>query len=95
MSIADDISNHLNNKLQQLLKQHASLQKENKELRQQLSVLKEKEINFDKTINEINQKILILKASAGNMEEREQKEFEKRIEQYIKQVDKCISMLSE
>jgi len=34
-------------------------------------------------------------ASSGQMTHKDQKEFEKKISQYIKEIDKCIGILSE
>ena len=85
----------INDKLQQLLKKSTSLQKENEDLYRELGVLKEKEKEYKSTIDAINQKVNILKAATGNMTEADQKELEKRINQYVKDIDKCIGMLSE
>ena len=85
----------INEKLQQLLKKNTSLQKQNEILNAQLNILKEKETDYKATIEAINQKVNILQAASGNMSEQEQKEFEKRIDRYLKEIDKCISILSD
>ena len=36
----------------------------------------------------------MLKASAGKMNEKDKHDFEKRINQYIKDLEKCITMLN-
>ena len=95
MNTLDTQIKTINDKLQQLLKKSTSLQKENEDLYRELSVLKEKEKEYKSTIDGINQKVNILKAATGNMTEADQKELEKRINHYVKDIDKCIGMLSE
>ncbi len=95
MSTLDTQIKTINDKLQQLLKKSTSLQKENEVLYSELSVLKEKEKEYKSTIDAINQKVNILQAATGNMTEADQKELEKRINQYVKDIDKCIGILSE
>ena len=85
----------INEKLQQLLKKNTSLRKQNELLNAELTILKEKEKDYKTTIETINQKVNILQAASGNMSEQEQKEFEKRIDRYVKEIDKCISILSD
>ena len=85
----------LSDKLSQLLKKHASIQKENELLNLEVTLLKKKEEQYDQTIELLEQKVQILRASAGNMTETDQRQFEKRITQYIKEIDHSINLLSE
>lgn len=85
----------VNDKLQQLLKQYQHLQKENERLRGTVKKLEEKNGQLEQGAELYEQKINILKASAGKMNEADRKAFEKKINQYIKDVDKCIALLSE
>ena len=82
-------------KLQQLLKKFMTLQKENEGLKNDLATLQKKENDYKLTIDELQQKVNILQASSGQMTHNDQKEFEKKISQYIKEIDKCIGILSE
>jgi archaellum component FlaC len=82
-------------KLQQLVKQYSALQKENEKLSLQLSLLKEKENIQYQQIEELNQQVSLLKAAKSGMSEEDKKDFEKRINQYLKEIDKCIAMLQE
>ncbi len=95
MNILDNQIKTISDKLQQLLKKCNSLQKENEVLYRELSVLKEKEKQYKSTIDAISQKVNILQAVAGNMTEADQKELEKRINQFVKDIDKCIDMITE
>ena len=94
----DNIEAHIktvNEKLQQLVKKHAALKKENDNLKEELTNLKEKEVEYKFALHELDQKVSVLKASAGDMPEADKKDFEKRVNQYIKEIDKCIGLLSD
>jgi hypothetical protein len=82
-------------KLQQLLKKFMTLQKENEGLKNELAKSQKKENDYKLAIDELQQKVNILQASSGQMTHNDQKEFEKKISQYIKEIDKCIGILSE
>lgn len=85
----------VNEKLQQLVKKHVALKKENDNLKEELNNFKEKEVEYKYALHELDQKVSILKAASGQMPEADQKEFEKRINGYIKEIDKCIGLLSD
>jgi hypothetical protein len=91
----DQQFNSLNDKLQQLLKQHHRIQKENERLRQELEQSRARELNHQQRLEELEQQVTILKVSSGEMDEKDKREFEKKINQYIREVDKCISFLSQ
>lgn len=85
----------INEKLQQVLKQYASLQKENEKLKSDLfqakSLIKEKEDQIELSILRLE----VLKASKGEMTEEEKKSFQKKINHYLKEIEKCINYLNE
>ena len=85
----------VNDKLQQLLKKNTLLKKENDTLTNQLVSLKEKEQDYKTTIDSLSQKLNILQAASGNIDAENKKELESRINQYVKDIDKYIGMLSE
>lgn len=92
--LASHIS-RIQTKLQELLKKYAVLQKEHA---QQQDVIKElqKEVTANKSkVRQLEEQQLILKSAAGKMNEEDKKVFEKTIGSYIKEIDKCIAMLSE
>ena len=82
-------------KLQRLLKQYNELQKENIQLKKELEKSSTQYSQHQQTIETLKQQIEVLKISSGNWDENDKKEFEKRINHYIKEVDKCIALLSE
>jgi chromosome segregation ATPase len=84
----------IQDKVQQLLKQHIALQKENQSLKDELDGLKKETSQFKENSETLKQQVEILKYSNGEMTEEDKKQFEKRINTYIKEIDRCITMLS-
>ena len=95
MSVLDESLKRIQQKLQQILKQQHLLQKENEQLRAAVKILQEAKENDTRRITELEQQAGILKSAAGKMNEPDKKLFEKHINQYIKDIDKCIGLLSE
>ena len=91
----DQQFNIINEKLQQLLKQQSRLKKENERLRTDLEGCREKENSLLEKIDELKQQNNILKLAGGDMNERDKKEFERKINSYIKEIDKCIAFLGQ
>jgi len=44
---------------------------------------------------QLQQRVDILSSSKGEMHGEEKKAFEKRLNQYVKEIDKCITLLNE
>ena len=84
----------IQDKVQQLLKQHIALKKENRSLKDELDSIKKEASQFRENSDTLKQQVEILKYSNGEMEEEDKKQFEKRINTYIKEIDRCITMLS-
>src|ERR1700730_9559244 len=93
MAILQDHIKRINDKLQQLLKHYHSLQRENEKLKLELQVKKDHEQEFRQKAELLQQQVAIVKASSGQLDEASKKELEKRINQYIKEIDRCIAML--
>jgi methyl-accepting chemotaxis protein len=85
----------VNDKLQKLLKQYQQLQKDNERQSRMIKELQETKEKQTATISTLQQQTDILKASAGQMNTADKKAFEKHINQYIKEIDKCIGLLSD
>ena len=80
-------------KLQQLLKNYTAMQKENAKLKEELTDAQQKATAQQRITDELKQQVSILKLSSGEMNEAEKKEFEKRINGYLKEIDRCIALL--
>ena len=85
----------IKNKLQLLLKQYQFLEKENTRLSDTVKKLIQQKEMDDRHLDSYYQEISLLKASLGKLNEKDKKEFEKRINLYLKDIDKCIELLSE
>lgn len=91
----DQQFNSLNEKLQQLLKQYSRVQKENERLKEELLQSENRQTQIMHRVDELQQQISILKLGSGEMNDRDKKEFEKKINNYIREIDRCISFLSQ
>jgi len=93
-----DLEQHIkriNDKLQQLLKNYQQLQKDNERQGRLIDTLQQAKEKDMQQITELQEKVSILKAASGQMNDADKKEFEKNINRYIREIDKCIGMLSE
>lgn len=92
-----ELENHLKriqDKLQELLKQQASLQNENQRLKKELGKSTKHSLVYQQNIDDLKQQVEVLKITSGNWDETDKKEFEKRINNYIKEIDRCVAFLS-
>jgi chromosome segregation ATPase len=92
-----EISAHIkqvNAKLQLLLSQHSKLQQENEQQKKLIDSLQLSDTQQKEKLEALHQEQLILKASIDKMDEGEKKELEQKINGYLKNIDKCISLLS-
>ena len=94
MSTTEQQLKRIQDKLQQLLKQHTLLQKENQSLKDELGLLKTQSEEYHSASEKLKQQVEILKYTNGEMDEDGKKQFEKRINGYLREIDRCIAMLS-
>ena len=95
MAEIEDHIKRVNNKLQQLLRHYQALQKENEKLKDTLKEVQQVKEQEAEKITQLQLQVNILKTSVGQMTETDKKVFEKQINQYVKEIDKCIGLLSE
>jgi chaperonin cofactor prefoldin len=84
----------VNEKLQQLLKQYVYLQKEKEQLAAALEEVTKLNELRSKELDGLAQKVAILKSATNSLSETDKKELGKRLNRYIKDIDKCISLFS-
>jgi len=89
----DQQFNTINDKLHLLLKQYARLQKENERLKEDLDISRQKQKEADQRLEEYQEQLSILKITSGDMNDKDKKDFEKKVNQYIREIDKCITFL--
>ncbi len=85
----------IEDKLRQLVQQYQLIQKENSKLKQKLLEDQKHQLQQTLQLEHLQQQVEILKSSKGNMQGEEKKAFEKRISQYVKEIDKCITLLNQ
>ena len=95
MNPVDQQFNTLNEKLQHLLRHLNHLRKENEQLRTELNEARQGEAAAQTQVAEAKQQIAILKFAAGEMNDKDKKDFDHTISRYIRQLDKCIAYLSQ
>jgi hypothetical protein len=93
LEINEQIAN-IHTKLQLLLKQYDNLLKENSRQQQRIAQLQQEQQLAKEKLDECQQQNLILKASVTTMDQKDKKELEQKINQYVKNIDQCISLLS-
>lgn len=94
MSEINDHISRIQLKLQSVLKQYELLQKEREKSKELLLELKEEREKQAQEIASLQQQNLVLKASLQSLEPHEKKALEQKLNQFLKQIDKSISLLS-
>lgn len=89
----DEHINRVNDKLQLLLKQFQLLQKENEKLKLELEQKGTFEKEMLKKTEALQQQVEIARVSAGQPGKDAKAELEKRINAYVKEIDRCIALL--
>ncbi|WP_315820486.1 hypothetical protein [Paraflavitalea speifideaquila] len=69
--------------------------KDNDRLTKELKELRSKDASQAKKIEELEIKMAALKTATGQLNEADKKELDKRLHQYIREIDRCIAMLSQ
>ena len=82
-------------KLQQLLKQRDVLLKENGKLKEELRRMQDDQFGSTRRLEQLQQQVEILGVTKAAMSEGEKGELEKRLGQYIREIDRCIALLGE
>jgi prefoldin subunit 5 len=81
-------------KLQQLLKNYQQLQKENGQLKKELTKKSAETNELKEKVQQVEQQIDVLKLSKSGFDETEKVVLEKRIDIYLKEIDKCLALLN-
>jgi regulator of replication initiation timing len=85
----------IQDKLQQLLKQQAVLQRENQKLTKDLEKAAAENEEKEKSLQAIQQQVDVVKLGSGNLlNDTEKTVLSKRIDGYLKEIDKCLALLN-
>jgi len=69
--------------------------KENERLKAELEKKNEAEATLKEQSRLLEQQLNLLKASSGQLDEKAKKDLQKQLNHYIKEIDRCISLLGE
>jgi archaellum component FlaC len=78
-----------------LLKQHQNLQKENERLKEELKKMQDRGDVLSRDAEKFRQQAEVSKLTGRGLEEGDKKMLEKRLNQYVREIDKCIALLQE
>lgn len=95
MSQLETHINRINNKLQEVLKRYDALKKQHVQQVETIQVLTAEKKAHEQKIRLLEEQQYLLKSMAGKLDEKEKKSFEQALGKYIREIDKCIAMLSE
>jgi chromosome segregation ATPase len=82
-------------KVQQLMRRSKAMQQESDRLRRTLTETEEKLRQAQEQINLLRMQLDVLKMNAGELNTADKKEIEKKLNGYLKEIDRCIALLSE
>jgi hypothetical protein len=82
-------------KLQLLMKQHVTLEKENNQLKVEVQTARQQASLHQAHVDNLKQQVDVLRYTNGELDEVGKKDFEKKINSYLKEIDRCIAMLSQ
>jgi hypothetical protein len=82
-------------KVARLIKAYRSVVKENERLKDELEKKTAAEIKLREQSKLMEQQLNMLKATSGQLDEQAKKDLQKQLNHYIKEIDRCITMLGE
>lgn len=91
-NISEQLS-RVGTKVSRLIRDLNASEKENERLRQEIEGLRRREDELAIRCREMEEQIGVLKAAAGRLDENTKKELEKRLNQYVREIDRCIALL--
>lgn len=95
MENVEDHINRIHNKIQLMLKHLAALEKENEQQGKDILRLRQQKEAFDIQVKNLQEQNYILKAATNNMNEVDKTALEQSINKYVRDIDKCIGLLSD
>ena len=82
------------NKIKLLLKNQEQLRRENDKLKSSVTIKDQEIVILKESLARVDEKLSVLEAASGKMEGKSKQEFEKKINQYIRDIDKIIVHLN-
>jgi chromosome segregation ATPase len=82
-------------KVARLIKAYRSVLKENERLKEELQKKTAAESKLREQSRIMEQQLNMLKATSGQLDEQAKKDLQKQLNHYIKEIDRCITLLGE
>ncbi|TDX00217.1 hypothetical protein [Dinghuibacter silviterrae] len=96
MSETQEHIERLRQKIGLLLRQWQTLRKDNERLQKENTLLRQQELAYQETIARLDHQVEALKVSGTDvLSETDKKGLEKKINGYIREIDRCIALLTE
>lgn len=83
----------LQEKLQLLIREYRQLQKENSRLQKDIAVLQSGQQKKADQLAQLEQKVAAVQLTGGHRDEAEKARLQKKIDTYLKEIDKCLALL--
>jgi chromosome segregation ATPase len=80
-------------KMQELLNAHKQLRKENERLQKELRQTLQQEATLQEQLQQLDQKLAAARISNSNWTVLEKQALQKKIDNYLKEIDKCMALL--
>jgi chromosome segregation ATPase len=93
MNEMDEQIQRIEEKLSLLLKEYNLARKEIQRLQKENIRLNDLVQSYNDQSNKLHQKDEVLKINTGNLSSNTRKDLEKKIEAYLKDIDKCLALL--
>ncbi len=93
MSLLNQHIAELQEKLQTLLKAYRQLELENQRLEKELTELRQLQVNNTHALSALEQKLAAARITSGNWDPQEKLKLQKQIDNYLKEIDKCLALL--
>lgn len=90
-----EIIGRIRSKIQELVRRIEALRKENGRLQTALEQAREKEASLRDEVERLEQKLIARSVGASGWNEQEKTELDKRLQSYLKEIDRCITLLGE
>lgn len=91
-SVTEQIS-RIASKVNRLIRELHSAERENERLRAELEGSRNREQELTDKCRELEEQVAVLKAATGSLDDAGRKDLEKRLNQYIREIDRCIALL--
>ncbi len=95
MSETHEHIERIQQKLHLLLRQWNTLRREYDKLQKENALLRQQETGYQETIAQLNRQVEVLQVTASTLTDADKKTMEKKINSYIREIDRCIALLTE